>query len=177
MCRTFPRTRAFSLTNMRVYTEHVQIGVGGGGDLASIMAARRRKVDASLVGDDELDNPNIDAGGGSRDLRRQCTRCVCESQCTNVSVYVSVSVRVCLCLSVCLAVCLSVFLSVCLSLCPSIYLSICLSVHLFVYLSFCLSLYLSVCLSICLSIYLSVCLSDVLTACALSLCFSIRVSP
>jgi len=71
MCRTFPRTRAFSLTNMRVYTEHVQIGVGGGGDLASIMAARRRKVDASLVGDDELDTPNIDSKGRGRVKRSE----------------------------------------------------------------------------------------------------------
>ena len=157
MCRTISHTRASSLTNVRVYTEHVQSGVGGGGDLASIMAARRRKVDASLVGDDELDTPNIDSKGRGRVKRSEEAMhkvCFCESQCTSVSVYVSVSVRVCLCLSVCLAVFLSVFLCVCLSvylsICVSVYLSIYLSVYLFV----CLSIYLS-CLSICLSICLT----------------------
>ena len=44
---------------------------GGGNDLAAIMAARRRKVDASLLGDDDLDTPDIDSKGRGRVKRNQ----------------------------------------------------------------------------------------------------------
>mmetsp|Transcript_5938 Transcript_5938/g.8834 ORF Transcript_5938/g.8834 Transcript_5938/m.8834 type:complete len:151 (+) Transcript_5938:283-735(+) len=68
-------------------TEHVQSGVGGGGDLASIMAARRRKVDASLVGDDELDTPNIDSKGRGRVKRsEEAMHKVMEARRTHVAI-------------------------------------------------------------------------------------------